>query len=175
MKAILFLLGIYAMFKILSALSAKKEKERQQTEIDRIIAESRYRSLEIERTKEQAKTRQAMIKAEAKRAETIAKEQIKQAEKIRKAEEKLHAAEAEEAFCREQINRLFKLLDIAELERDSLISGTTEWKKRQKEVISLDNQIHTLQKRLDKAMMDDRFIRKTFLPDVVNTDISWNT
>ena len=67
------------------------------------------------------------------------------------------SAESELAFNREQRERLFKLLDIEERERDAAIEGSATWQKHHKKVISLENQIHTVQKRIDKAHMDKAY------------------
>ncbi len=77
-----------------------------------------------------------------------------------KLEQRMATAESEIAFNREQRERLFSLLNIEEMERDASIPGGKEWQKHQKKVISLENQIHTVQKRIDKAQMDKAFCEK---------------
>ena len=49
------------------------------------------------------------------------------------------------------------LLDIEERERDAAIEGSRTWQAHHKKVISLENQIHTVQKRIDKAHMDKAY------------------
>jgi hypothetical protein len=106
-------------------------------------------------------------KALAREQMRLAKEQEKQAEVLRKHEERLMkleqrmaTAESEIAFNREQRERLFKLLDIEERERDAAIEGSATWQKHHKKIISLENQIHTVQKRIDKAHMDKAYCEK---------------
>lgn len=84
----------------------------------------------------------------------------KQEEQLMKLEQRLASAESELAFNREQRDRLFKLLDIEERERDAAIEGSDTWQKHQRKIIALENQIHTVQKRIDKAHMDKAFYAK---------------
>jgi hypothetical protein len=77
-----------------------------------------------------------------------------------KLEQRMATAESEIAFNREQRERLFKLLDIEERERDAAIEGSATWQKHHKKIISLENQIHTVQKRIDKAHMDKAYCEK---------------
>lgn len=84
----------------------------------------------------------------------------KQEEQLMKLEQRLASAESELAFNREQRDRLFKLLDIEERERNAAIEGSDTWQKHQRKIIALENQIHTVQKRIDKAHMDKAFCEK---------------
>ena len=68
-----------------------------------------------------------------------------------KAMRKIEDAENELAFNREQRERLFELLNIEELERDASIRGSDTWQRHHRKVITLENQIHTIQKRIDRA------------------------
>ena len=151
--------------------SAKKREERRKAEAARIRAE-------VKRQQEQAKAllrrqremerEQARVRAEQERQrkeqERLAKEQERQAaqlekheDMIRKLEMRMASAESELAFNREQRDRLFLLLDIEERERAACIEGSATWQKHHKKVISLENQIHTVQKRIDKAHMDKAY------------------
>ena len=164
-----------------SALARATKEAARQKEIDRQRREQAARSAELARMTAEWKQRQAEAKIEtarlialereqmrqAREQEKLAKEQEKQAEILRKHEERLMKleqrmtiAESEIAFNREQCERLFSLLDIEEMERDASIPGGKEWQKHQKKVISLENQIHTVQKRIDKAHMDKAFCEK---------------
>ena len=93
---------------------------------------------------------------QARQAEQLAKHE----ERIFKLEQRMASAESELAFNREQRDRLFKLLDIEERERDGAIPESATWQKHQRKVISLENQIHTVQKRIDKAQADRLFCEK---------------
>ena len=84
----------------------------------------------------------------------------KNEERLFKLEQRMASAESELAFNREQRDRLFKLLDIEERERDGAIPESATWQKHQRKVISLENQIHTVQKRIDKAQADRLFCEK---------------
>ena len=164
-----------------SALARATKEAKRQREAERQRREAAARSAELARMTAEWKQRQAEAKIEtqrlialereqmrqAKEQERLAKEQEKQAELLRKHEERLMkleqrmaTAESEIAFNREQRERLFSLLDIEERERDAAIEGSATWQKHQKKVISLENQIHTVQKRIDKAHMDKAFCEK---------------
>ena len=158
----------------LSALVRANEANKRQREIERQRREQAARSAELARMTAEWKQRQAEAKIETARLIAVereqmrlAKEQEKQAEVLRKHEERLMkleqrmaTAESEIAFNREQRERLFKLLDIEERERDACIEGSATWQKHHKKIISLENQIHTVQKRIDKAHMDKAYCEK---------------
>jgi hypothetical protein len=157
-----------------SALVRMSKERKRQEEAQRRAAEvERMRSEWREEQKRSAERTRAMIELQReqerqrKEQEKMEKEQEKQAEILRKHEERLMkleqrmaTAESELAFNREQRERLFSLLNIEELERDASIPGGKEWQKHQKKVISLENQIHTVQKRIDKAHMDKAYCEK---------------
>lgn len=164
-----------------SALVRASKEAKRQRELEKQRREQAARSAELARMAAEWKQRQAEAKIEAarltalereqmrqaKEQEKLAKEQEKQAaqiakheEMIRKLEMRMATAESELAFNREQCDRLFLLLDIEERERDAAIEGSATWQKHHKKVISLENQIHTVQKRIDKAKMDKAFCEK---------------
>ena len=164
-----------------SALARASKEAKAERERDRLRREQAARSAELARMTAEWKQRQAEAKIEtarlialereqmrqAKEQEKLAKGQEKQAEVLRKHEERLMkleqrmaTAESEIAFNREQRERLFKLLDIEERERDACIEGSATWQKHHKKIISLENQIHTVQKRIDKAHMDKAYCEK---------------
>ena len=159
------------VFLLLIAIAYKpcaKYNEKQKKETERKVRE------EIERQKSETQAilrRQHEVEREQARQraeqERLAKEQERQAAQLAKHEEmlmkldqRLATAEREIAFNREQRERLWKLLEIEELERDSSIEGSNAWQKHQRKVISLENQIHTVQKRIDKAQMDKAFCER---------------
>ena len=175
------LIIIIAIIWGLSALARASKEAKAERGRERLRREQAARSAELARMTAEWKQRQAEAKIEtarlialereqmrqAKEQEKLAKEQEKQAEILRKHEERLMkleqrmaTAESEIAFNREQRERLFSLLDIEEMERDASIPGGKEWQKHQKKVISLENQIHTVQKRIDKAQMDKAYCKK---------------
>ena len=150
----------WALVKLLRSINAKQTEREQQ----RIREEqARLRAEVMEQARRQTEQERAIAKA-AKDREAIRKEQEKQTAQLAKHEEqiiklemRLASAESELAFNREQRERLFKLLDIEECERDAAIEGSRTWQAHHKKVISLENQIHTVQKRIDKAHMDKAY------------------
>ena len=135
----------------------QRAEQKRSAELKRLTAEWRAQKAEAE-----LETKR-MIALEREQ-ERLAKEQERQAaqlekheEMIRKLEMRMATAESELAFNREQRDRLFLLLDIEERERDAAIEGSRTWQAHHKKVISLENQIHTVQKRIDKAHMDKAY------------------
>ena len=177
--SLLIIIGIiWGVCKLISAASAASKERARQAQLERIRREQERVRLEQARQREAWKAAQAaerervrqMVALEreqarqAKEQERLAKEQERQAaqlakheEMIRKLEMRMATAESELAFNREQRDRLFKLLDIEERERDGAIPESATWQKHQRKVISLENQIHTVQKRIDKAHMDKAY------------------
>ncbi|MBO7205324.1 MAG: hypothetical protein J6V08_02775 [Candidatus Methanomethylophilaceae archaeon] len=133
------------------AQAAQEDRTRQYEEFRRQaaeVAEQRRRQAELEKEQLRQAREQERIKREQERqAEELAKHE----RQIAKLEQKISAAEGEIAFNNEQRDRLFKLLDIEERERDACTEGSSEWQKHHKKIISLENQIHVVHKRLDSA------------------------
>ena len=178
MSLIIIVGCIWGICKLISAASAASKERARQAEMARVRAAQERQRAEQARMREEWKRAQAEARAEtqrmialereqarqAKEQERIAKEQERQAaqlakheEMIRKLEMRMATAESELAFNREQRDRLFLLLDIEERERDAAIEGSRTWQAHHKKVISLENQIHTVQKRIDKAHMDKAY------------------
>lgn len=181
MSVIIIVGIIWGICKLISAASAASKERARQAEMARVRAAQERQRAEQARMREEWKAAQAaerervrqMVELEkeqarqAKEQERIAKEQERQAaqlakheEQIAKLEMRMATAESELAFNREQRDRLFKLLDIEERERDAAIEGSATWQKHHRKVISLENQIHTVQKRIDKAHMDKAYCEK---------------
>ena len=180
MSVIIIVGIIWGICKLISAASAASKERARQAQLERIRREQERVKLEQARQREAWKSAQAaerervrqMVALEreqarqAKEQERIAKEQERQAAQLAKHEEqlmklnmRLSVAESEIAFNREQRERLFQLLDIEERERAACIEGSSTWQKHHKKVISLENQIHTVQKRIDKAQMDKTYCK----------------
>ena len=152
--SLLIIIGvIYAICKLISAASAASKERARQAEIARIKAEQIRQREEIKRVAALEKEQERIAKEQERQAAQLAKHE----EMIRKLEMLMATAESELAFNREQRDRLFLLLDIEERERDAAIEGSATWQKHHKKVISLENQIHTVQKRIDKAHMDKAY------------------
>ncbi len=178
MRTILIIATLYAVYKLLLLISTThKERERERREEERKRETARLREewkqtqaearLSIQRQeamwKEQERQRREQER-QAREQTRLAKEQQRQAAQLERHEEmlmkldhRLAAAESEIAFNREQRERIFSLLEIEEAERDACIKGSSAWQKHQAKVISLENQVHTVQKRIDKAQADKRF------------------
>lgn len=172
------ILLVSALIRIIGDHKRRQAERRRGAEIARLTAEFKLQKAEAEMwakrqaavereqmrqekeqerlAREQERERKEREAADAK----LAKEQEKQKERLMKLEQRMATAESEIAFNREQRDRLFKLLDIEEMERDASIPGGKEWQKHQRKVISLESQIHTVQKRIDKAHMDKAFCEK---------------
>ena len=165
------LIIIIAIIWSASALIRSAQEKRAREKAQRIAYEQERIKREVREMKQRANEEVAARIAlereqirQAKEQERLAKEQERQAaqlekheEMIRKLEMRMASAESELAFNREQRERLFKLLDIEERERDAAIEGSRTWQAHHKKVISLENQIHTVQKRIDKAHMDKAY------------------
>ena len=178
MKTIIIIAALFCVYKLItSARAHRAEQERMEQERTRQADAQRMREewrqtqaearLAIQRQealyREQDRQRKEQER-QAREQERQAKEQERQAAILEKHEEmlmkldhRLASAESEIAFNREQIERLFKLQEFEVSARDACSYGSAEWQKHEKKVISLENQIHTIQKRIDKAKADKRF------------------
>ena len=152
--------GISALISHNKQARLAKEQMRQREAQARLLREQRAQAQaqreETARLIALEKARQAQDAWNAKQ-EAINR---KNEERLFKLEQRMASAESELAFNREQRDRLFKLLDIEERERDGAIPESATWQKHQRKVISLENQIHTVQKRIDKAQADRLFCEK---------------
>lgn len=152
--------GISALISHSRQARLAEEQKRQREAQARLLREQRaYAQAQREETARLIaleKARQAQDAWNAKQEEINRKHE----ERIFKLEQRMASAESELAFNREQRDRLFKLLDIEERERDGAIPESATWQKHQRKVISLENQIHTVQKRIDKAQADRLFCEK---------------
>lgn len=152
--------GISALISHIRQARLVREQMRQREAQARLLREQRAQAQaqreETARLIALEKARQAQDAWNAKQ-EAINR---KNEERLFKLEQRMASAESELAFNREQRDRLFKLLDIEERERDGAIPESATWQKHQRKVISLENQIHTVQKRIDKAQADRLFCEK---------------
>lgn len=175
MKALIFCAIIYCIYKILSGMSNRAKqnrivreqealREEQARQREQIRAEIERAKLETKRQIEAEKSRLAWQKRQDEINRRTAAEQARHAAQLARHEEmlmkldhRLASAESEIAFNREQRERIFSLLEIEYAERDACIKGSSAWQKHQAKVISLENKVHTVQKRIDKAKADKRF------------------
>ena len=171
MKTILIIAALFCVYRVLSGIHQRqKEAARERREQERQAEAARMRQEWREQQARSAawvREREALYREQERQAKEqarLAKEQERQAAQLVKHEEmlmkldhRLAQAESEIAFNREQRERIFSLLEIEEAERDACIHGSTAWQKHQRKVISLENQVHTVQKRIDKAQAEKRF------------------
>ena len=152
--------GISALISHSRQARLAKEQMRQREAQARLLREQRAQA---QAQREETARLIALEKARQKQDAWNAKQEAinrKNEERLFKLEQRMASAESELAFNREQRDRLFKLLDIEERERDGAIPESATWQKHQRKVISLENQIHTVQKRIDKAQADRLFCEK---------------
>ena len=152
--------GISALISHSRQARLAKEQMRQREAQARLLREQRaYAQAQREETARLIALEKARQTQDAWNAKQEAINR-KNEERLFKLEQRMASAESELAFNREQRDRLFKLLDIEERERDGAIPESATWQKHQRKVISLENQIHTVQKRIDKAQADRLFCEK---------------
>ena len=152
MTVLLLFLSVYFIRKMIV-----KHQERAQR--NRILREKRMSALEREQAR-QRKEQEKLLKEQerqAKEQERQAAKLAKHEEMIMKLEQRVCDAERDIDFNREQIRRLHLLLHIKQSERDAAIYQGSEWQKHHKKIITLENQIHSAQKRIDKAQADKYF------------------
>ena len=152
--------GISALISHIKQARLAKEQMRQREAQARLLREQRAQA---QAQREETARLIALEKARQTQDAWNAKQEAinrKNEERLFKLEQRMASAESELAFNREQRDRLFKLLDIEERERDGAIPESATWQKHQRKVISLENQIHTVQKRIDKAQADRLFCEK---------------
>lgn len=140
--------------------SAREKEERRRAEMACVKRTQESHAKALRAYEQQQRAVIAEQVRQAKEQERQAKELARHEEQLLRLDQRMAVAEREIAFNREQRDRLFELLELEELERDSAIKGSATWQKHQKKVIALENQIHTHQKRIDKAQLDMSFCEK---------------
>lgn len=129
---------------ILWWIAEKVDIIRQRKRVQRIQAEQQRQRAEQTRLRQQ----QAQLRREQSRQ---AAQLAKHEERIAELEQRISDAEAELSFNRDQRDRLFKLLKVEENQISDCDEGSEEWKKHQQKIIRIESQIHSVQKRIDKA------------------------
>ena len=169
---ITIIFGWFLFIKIIKGTIRRGQERREakaaaalQREIDRIA------KLEAEGNAEQERMRQELLQVQmeqiraAKEAERIAKEQERQAreqakqatillkheQRIANLEYRMQRAEADIEHWKETVGNLYALRDVAMNELEQAINGGKNQTKYQKQIITLDNQIHSAETRLAKA------------------------
>ena len=131
--------------KLSARLSALADRQEE--------AEANIAKLSRRSRKQTFKQRQfdRRLEQQHKRQERIAKEQTKQTELIRKLQFQLEQAMSEIEAGNNRLSQLFALLDIANANQAAAMPGSREDVRYQKQILTLENQIHTVEKRIAKA------------------------
>ena len=140
---ILFTLSIW----VLSAVIRNADQKRQAKRIAQVKAEQAKQREELKRQREESKRQARQLD----KHEAWLKKHDAEIEAL---QFKVGKAESDIAHWKEQIGNLYALLDIAQNEMSSALVGGKLQMKYQKQVISLNNQIHTAEQRLNKAQFE---------------------
>ena len=140
---ILFTLSIW----VLSAIIRNADQKRQAARIAQVKAEQARQREELKRQREE-------FKRQARQLDKHEAWLKKHDAEIEALQFKVGKAESDIAHWKEQIGNLYALLDIAQAEMNSALVGGKIQMKYQKQVISLNNQIHTAEQRLNKAQFE---------------------
>ena len=141
-----------------------RELEEARIDVDRLIAIEREQMRQA-REQERQKAEQARQNRDMER---YAREQMRQAKELEKHEQwlrkhdeeiaklqfKVEQAERDIEHLRENVSNLYALLDYVNVELDQAIVGGKNQFKLQKQAITLTNQIHVAESRLNKATFD---------------------
>lgn len=166
--------GFYVLAEILKSSSAKKARRREQERQARIDEEVRREREERMRIVEEQKRVAAEQREHAKALVELAKEQRRQQaeqerqsallakheKRISELEFKMDQAIKNEEHWKQQVGNLYALLDMAENELQQAIIGGKNQMKYQKQIITLNNQIHAAEARYDKAKQDKTMLRR---------------
>ena len=126
----------------LSALADRQEEaEANIAKLNRKSRKQTFKQRQFDRKLEQQRKRQ----------ERIVKEQSKQAAIISKMQFALEQAAAEIEAGNNRLSQLFALLDIAQANQAAAMPGSRDDVRYQKQILTLENQIHTAEKRIAKA------------------------
>lgn len=135
--------------KKLSSADIRRIEEESRMEVARLIALERE---QMRIAKEQEKQRQDIVRHE----EWLKKHD----EEIEKLQFRLDQAESDIEFLKEKIGNLYALRDMAVNELDQAVIGGKNQTKYQKQIMSLDNQIHAAESKLNKAQFEKRTMER---------------
>ena len=165
MSLLIVIAVLWGIGKLISAAHASARERRRQAEQARSRAEAARLREEWRRQQAEAKAEQARLIAVEreqmrlrKEQEKQAREQARQAEQLAKHEERIaqlefrmSQAEADIEAESERIAQLWALMDLAAAEQDKAVPGSKTDVRCQKQIISLENQIHAAEKRKARA------------------------
>ena len=166
--------GFYVLAEILKSSSAKKARRREAERQARINAEIQREREERIRIVEEQRRVAAEQREHAKALVELAKEQRRQAaeqekqrvilakheKRISELEFKMDKAIKDEEHWKEQVGNLYALLDMAQNELQQAIIGGKNQMKYQKQIITLNNQIHAAEARYDNAKQDKTMLKR---------------
>ena len=135
----LFVIGliIWAIVALVQRKKKKREQARIRAEMARMRAKTKATSARVSAVEKEQEKHAAMLK--------------KHEEEIAKLKFRMAQAESDIEHFTEQLGNLYALLDIEEMARSSAVPGSAEDAKHQRKIITLTNQIHTAETRLEKA------------------------
>lgn len=129
-----------AQAEIDRAIALEREQKRQAKELERLSAENERYAREQLRQAREIEKHEAWLR--------------KHDEEIAKLQFKVEQAERDIEHLRENVSNLYALLDYVNAELDQAIIGGKNQFKLQKQAITLTNQIHVAESRLNKATFD---------------------
>lgn len=133
-----------------------QEAERK-AEVERLIAVEREQMRMEKQSRQLEESWKKYVKEQERQAKELKKHEewlIKHDEEIAKLKFKVGQAESDIAHWKEQVGNLYALLDAVQVELDQAIVGGKTQLKLQKQVITLNNQIHAAENRINKATFD---------------------
>ena len=166
--------GFYVLAEVLKNASAKKARRREAERQARINAEIQREREERSRIVEEQRRIAAEQMEHTKALVELAREQARQAaeqekhrvllakheKRISELEFKMDKAIKDEEHWKEQVGNLYALLDMAQNELQQAIIGGKNQMKYQKQIITLNNQIHAAEARYDKAKQDKTMLKR---------------
>ena len=141
MQVIIIILVLWYLCEKLEIIrNRRKLKRYRQYQLE----QKQLAAQEKERKKaESLATRQA--EKERKDLERIRKEEIKQAEKEKRIDTQRKVASSERQYFDHRRNQLYDMLEIAIDKQDGTTHGSKEWIKYQKQIMSLEKQLQSMQ------------------------------
>lgn len=144
-----------------SALIRSSEAKKQAKRVAQVKAEQTRQREELRQQREEARewARQqvAIQREQMRQAKELERHEawlIKHDEEIEKLQFRMSKAESDIEHWKEQIGNLYALMDVAQNELEQSIVGGKNQTKYQKQIITLNNQIHVAEQRLAKAQFD---------------------
>lgn len=158
MNVLIFCAIIWAIVKLLSALSNTTKQRQAERERERIREEqARAREWQRDAARRQAEHDKALARA-AREREALRKEQARQAAQLAKHEAEiakmkhvLQQATADIDFLQERSAELYAQLDHVLLLQAETVPGSKAHTKYQNKIISLHSQIHAAESKLSRA------------------------